>query len=158
MQNKGKVVLVIEDNESNMRLLNDLLQAQGYRTLQARNGRDGFEIACQHHPDLILMDVQLPDVSGLEVTAWLKNDDAAKSIPIVAVTAFAMFGDEKKILDAGCDAYISKPITVPDFIETIEGALAGWEYRSVERELETAQRLELAPLGYFSKTTSEALD
>ena len=112
-------VLIVEDNELNMKLFNDLLAAHGYRTIQTRNGFEALELARKHRPDLILMDIQLPEVSGLEVTRWLKDDDELCQIPIVAVTAFAMKGDEERICSGGCEAYISKPISVMSFLETI---------------------------------------
>ena len=114
-----KTVLIVEDNELNMKLFNDLLEASGYRTLQTRNGFDAIELARKHRPDLILMDIQLPEVSGLDVTRWIKEDDELKSIPIIAVTAFAMKGDEERIRAGGCEAYISKPISVTKFLETV---------------------------------------
>ena len=114
-----KTVLIVEDNELNMKLFHDLLDAHGYRTLQTRNGIDALRLAREARPDLILMDIQLPEVSGLEVTKWLKEDDALRSIPIVAVTAFAMKGDEERIRQGGCEAYIAKPISVPEFIATV---------------------------------------
>lgn len=115
----AKTVLIVEDNELNMKLFHDLLEAHGYNTLQTRNGLDALDIAREHQPDLILMDIQLPQVSGLEVTKWLKEDDGLRHIPVVAVTAFAMKGDEKKIRDGGCEAYISKPISVVTFLEIV---------------------------------------
>ena len=114
-----KKVLIVEDNELNMKLFHDLLDAQGYETLQTREGLQALAIARQHRPDLILMDIQLPEVSGLEVTKWLKDDPELKSIPVVAVTAFAMKGDEERIREGGCEAYLSKPISVGKFIETV---------------------------------------
>ena len=114
-----KTILIVEDNELNMKLFHDLLDAHGYKTLQTRNGREALAIAREHRPDLILMDIQLPEVSGLEVTKWLKEDDQLKKIPVVAVTAFAMKGDEERIREGGCEAYLSKPISVGKFIETV---------------------------------------
>ena len=96
----AKTVIIVEDNELNMKLFNDLLEAHGYKTLQTKDGRQALELAQRHHPDLIIMDIQLPEVSGLEVTRWIKSDDAIKDIPIIAVTAFAMKGDEEKIREA----------------------------------------------------------
>lgn len=119
----AKTVLIVEDNELNMKLFNDLLEAHGYRTLQTRNGLDAIEIARSHRPDLILMDIQLPEVSGLEVTKWLKEDDELRAIPVIAVTAFAMKGDEERIRQGGCEAYISKPISVAKFLETVRSYL-----------------------------------
>ena len=114
-----KRVLIVEDNELNMKLFSDLLDAHGYETVQTREGLKAIEMAREHQPDLILMDIQLPEVSGLEVTKWIKDDKALRDIPIVAVTAFAMKGDEKRIRDGGCEAYISKPITVSNFLATV---------------------------------------
>jgi two-component system, cell cycle response regulator DivK len=114
-----KTILIVEDNELNMKLFNDLLVAHGYRTVQTRNGFEALELAREHRPDLILMDIQLPEVSGLEVTRWLKDDDALCRIPIIAVTAFAMKGDEERIRSGGCEAYISKPISVNSFLDTV---------------------------------------
>lgn len=118
---KGAVkrVLIVEDNELNMKLFHDLLEAHGYQTIQTRNGRDALKLARQHKPDLVLMDIQLPEVSGLEVTRWIKDDAELRSIPVVAVTAYAMKGDEERIRQGGCEAYISKPISVLGFIETV---------------------------------------
>ncbi|KZL15244.1 response regulator [Pseudovibrio sp. Ad37] len=118
-----KTVLIVEDNELNMKLFNDLLEAHGYATLQSRNGMEALELARAHKPDLILMDIQLPEVSGLEVTKWIKEDDDLKIIPVIAVTAFAMKGDEERIRQGGCEAYISKPISVSSFLETVSGFL-----------------------------------
>ncbi len=114
-----KTVMIVEDNELNMKLFHDLLDAHGYQTLQTRNGMEALALAREHHPDLILMDIQLPEVSGLEVTKWLKEDDKLRSIPVVAVTAFAMKGDEERIREGGCEAYISKPISVSKFMDTV---------------------------------------
>ena len=114
-----KTVLIVEDNELNMKLFHDLLDAHGYRTLQTRNGMEALALAREHRPDLILMDIQLPEVSGLEVTKWLKEDDQLRKIPVIAVTAFAMKGDEERIREGGCEAYISKPISISSFIETV---------------------------------------
>lgn len=114
-----KTVLIVEDNELNMKLFRDLLEAHGYKTLQTRDGMEALGIAREHMPDLILMDIQLPEVSGLEVTKWLKDDDTLRSIPVIAVTAFAMKGDEERIREGGCEAYISKPISVTMFLDTI---------------------------------------
>jgi two-component system cell cycle response regulator DivK len=119
MDAMSKTVLIVEDNELNMKLFHDLLDAHGFETLQTKDGMDALSLAREHHPDLILMDIQLPEVSGLEVTKWLKEDDELASIPVVAVTAFAMKGDEEKIRDGGCEAYIAKPISVTKFLETV---------------------------------------
>ena len=115
----AKTVLIVEDNELNMKLFHDLLDAQGYATLETRERLQALSLARQHRPDLILMDIQLPEISGLEVTKWLKEDDDLAHIPVIAVTAFAMKGDEERIREGGCEAYISKPISVAHFLETI---------------------------------------
>ena len=119
-----KTILIVEDNELNMKLFHDLIQAHGYNILQTKDGMEALKLARQHKPDLILMDIQLPEVSGLEVTKWIKEDDNLKSIPIIAVTAFAMKGDEQKIRDGGCEAYIAKPISVASFMSTVERFLS----------------------------------
>lgn len=116
----GKTVLVVEDNELNMKLFHDLLEAHGIGTVETSNGNEVLDLAREHNPDLILMDIQLPEVSGLDVTKWLKDDDELKHIPVIAVTAFAMKGDEQKIREGGCEDYISKPISVTHFIEVIQ--------------------------------------
>ena len=119
-----KTVLVVEDNDLNMKLFCDLLEAHDYKTLQTRDGTQVLDIVREHQPDLILMDIQLPEVSGLDVTKWLKADDELKHIPVVAITAFAMKGDEEKIRSGGCEAYIAKPITVTKFLETVQQFLS----------------------------------
>ena len=116
----SKKIMIVEDNELNMKLFHDLLEAHGIDTVQTRDGRNVLALAREHKPDLILMDIQLPEVSGLDVTRWLKDDDELKSIPVIAVTAFAMKGDEQKIREGGCEDYISKPISVTRFMETIQ--------------------------------------
>ncbi len=103
-----------------MKLFNDLLEAKGYEVIQTNNGMEALDLARAHMPDLILMDIQLPEVSGLEVTKWIKDDDSLTHIPIIAVTAFAMKGDEERIRQGGCEAYISKPISVASFLQTIQ--------------------------------------
>lgn len=116
--------MIVEDNELNMKLFNDLLEAHGYATIRTREGAKAVQMARDERPDLILMDIQLPEVSGLDITRQLKADNDLKSIPVIAVTAFAMKGDEDKIRECGCEGYISKPISILDFIETIRGHLA----------------------------------
>jgi two-component system, cell cycle response regulator DivK len=116
----AKTVLIVEDNELNMKLFNDLLESKGCRIVQTRNGVEAVELARLHRPDLILMDIQLPEISGLQVTQWLKDDEELRSIPVIAVTAFAMKGDEEKIRQGGCEAYLSKPISVAKFFETVD--------------------------------------
>ena len=118
-----KRVMIVEDSELNMKLFNDLLEAQSYQTIQTSNGLEALDLARLHRPDLILMDIQLPEISGLEVTKWLKEDDELSRIPVIAVTAFAMKGDEERIRQGGCEAYISKPISVMRFLETVKSYL-----------------------------------
>ena len=118
-ENMAKTILIVEDNDLNMKLFNDLLQAHGYDTVQTMDGRDVLQLARGNSPDLIIMDIQLPEISGLEVTKMLKADDELKGIPVIAVTAFAMKGDEVKIREGGCEGYIAKPISVPTFLETV---------------------------------------
>ena len=115
----AKTVLIVEDNELNMKLFHDLLEAHGYQTSGTSNGIEALDLVRKLRPDLVLMDIQLPQVSGLEVTKWLKEDDDLAHIPVVAVTAFAMKGDEERIREGGCEAYISKPISVAHVLETI---------------------------------------
>jgi two-component system cell cycle response regulator DivK len=115
----AKTVLIVEDNELNMKLFRDLLEAHGYQTSGTSNGYEALDLVRKLRPDLILMDIQLPQVSGLEVTRWIKDDAELRHIPVVAVTAFAMKGDEERIREGGCEAYLSKPISVGKFIETV---------------------------------------
>lgn len=116
----NKTVLIVEDNELNMKLFRDLLEAHKIDTIETRNGKNVMEMAREHRPDLILMDIQLPEISGLDITKMMKADEDLKSIPIIAVTAFAMKGDEEKIRESGCEDYISKPISVMGFIEVVQ--------------------------------------
>ena len=115
----AKKILIVEDNELNMKLFHDLLEAHGIDTVETRDGRNVLDIARAEKPDLILMDIQLPEISGLDVTRSLKADADLKSIPVIAVTAFAMKGDEQKIREGGCEDYISKPISITNFLETV---------------------------------------
>lgn len=119
-RNMSKKVLIVEDNELNMKLFHDLLEAHGIATVETKDGREVLDLARTHNPDLIIMDIQLPEISGLEVTKWLKSDEDLKHIPIVAVTAFAMKGDEEKILSGGCEGYLSKPISVSEFLSVVD--------------------------------------
>jgi len=116
----AKTVLIVEDNELNMKLFHDLLEVHGYRTVQTRDGREALGLAREHRPDLIIMDIQLPEVSGLEVTRWIKDDPEVAGIPVIAVTAFAMKGDEERIRAGGCEDYVAKPISVASFIEKVK--------------------------------------
>ncbi len=121
----ARKVLIVEDNELSMLLFNDLLEAHGYTILQAKDGLEALHMAWLHRPDLILMDIQLPEMSGLEATERLKADEELRGIPIVAVTALAMPGDEKKIRQAGCEAYLAKPISIAGFMQAVEQYFLG---------------------------------
>ena len=121
----AKTVMIVEDNELNMKLFHDLLEAHGYRTVETRSGVEAVELARAHRPDLIIMDIQLPEISGLDVTRKLKADPELKAIPVVAVTAFAMKGDEERIRAGGCEAYLSKPISVAKFLQTVRQFAGG---------------------------------
>jgi len=114
-----KKILIVEDNDLNLKLFRDLLGAHGYDTIETKEGLEAITLTKSEHPDLILMDIQLPEISGLDVTRRLKADASICDIPIVAVTAFAMKDDEEKILAAGCEAYLSKPISILTFMETV---------------------------------------
>lgn len=116
----SKKVMIVEDNELNMKLFRDLVEASGYETIETRNGLMALELARSSMPSLILVDIQLPEVSGIDVIKQLKADEELRSIPIVAVTAFAMKGDEEKIRASGCEEYMSKPISVPHFITMVK--------------------------------------
>jgi len=119
MVTSAKTILIVEDNELNMRLFNDVLQASGYQTLQTGGGSEAVTLTEEHRPDLILMDMRLPGISGLEATQIIKARDDLRHIPIVAVTASALRGDEEKILAGGCDGFIAKPISIPTFLATV---------------------------------------
>ena len=116
---REKVILAVEDDPQNLKLIRDLLQASGYKTLEATDGKQAVELAKNNKPDLILMDIQMPDMNGLEAASILKKDAKTKSIPIIALTAFAMGGDEERILTAGCDGYIPKPIDIEVFLKKV---------------------------------------
>ena len=115
----NETVLVIEDNEMNMKLVRSLLQIGKYSVLEAVDAESGIQLAREHHPDLILMDIQLPGMDGLTATREIKNDPAAKDITVIALTSYAMQGDEEKARNAGCIGYISKPIDTRSFLETV---------------------------------------
>jgi len=123
MSSYPKRILIVEDNKIDVRLVKDILEARGYDTLQTGDGLEAIDLAVANLPDLILMDIQLPRMSGLEVTRRLKDDDRSRHIPIIAVTAFAMGWHEREALDSGCDAYISKPISILGFLNTVESFL-----------------------------------
>ena len=118
-------ILIVEDNELNLKLFNDLLQVRGYVTLRARTGSEGLAMAGQHDPDLVVLDIQLPDMSGLEVVRLMKQADGLRNIPIVVVTAYAMKGDEKKAQDAGCCCLLSKPVAASDLWGAVDRFLRG---------------------------------
>lgn len=115
-----KRILIVEDNELNLKLFRDLLGANGYETLETKDGNEAIQMVRSQTPDLILMDIQLPEISGLDITKMIKADDTIAHIPIIAVTAFAMKNDEEKIMQAGCQAYISKPISIGPFMDTVK--------------------------------------
>ena len=117
-------VLIVEDNSANMTLAVFLLQSAGHSVLSARDAEAGLMLARDEKPNLILMDIQLPGMDGLEATAILKRDNATRAIPIIALTALAMKGDEERIRAAGCDGYIAKPMAYRDFLATIAAQLA----------------------------------
>lgn len=119
MTQTGKTILIVEDNELNAKLFRDLLTSKGHRILETREGVEAIRIAKTENPDLILMDIQLPEISGYDLIRLMKADTATVSIPIIAITAFAMKGDEEKIRQSGCDDYLSKPISVGKFFETV---------------------------------------
>ena len=121
----AKRVLVVEDNELNLKLFCDLLRAHGHVTEPVRDGREVVQRARDFSPDLVIMDIQLPHISGLELIEALKKDEALSPVPIMAVTAYAGKGDEDRIRAAGAEAYVSKPISVMKFIETVEGLFKG---------------------------------
>lgn len=115
----GYTILIVEDDPRNLKLIRDLLQVKGYRTLEATEGKQGIELGKANKPDLIVMDVQMPVMDGLEATKILKADKETKGIPIIALTSYAMKGDEERILGVGCDDYITKPIDTRDFLKRV---------------------------------------
>jgi len=115
----GEQVLVVEDNEKNMKLVRDVLQATGYRTIEATRGEDAVELARLHAPALVLMDVQLPGLDGVEALECLRRDERTAAIPVIAVTAQAMQGDRERFLDAGFDGYLSKPVDLSELVTTV---------------------------------------
>jgi len=114
----AKTILIVEDNFINRTMFRDVLQASGYETIESVDGKDTLQLAREHQPDLILMDVQLPEGDGLEYTKMLKADEALKHIPVIVVTA-TLPEKEKEIRESGCDGYLAKPITIPTFLETV---------------------------------------
>src|SRR6202035_503654 len=128
MADNPKRILIVEDNEIDVRLLKDILETRGYDNLQTGDGLEAINLAFANLPDLILMDIQLLEISGLHVTRRLRGDERSHRIPIIAVTAFAMGWHEREALDSGCDAYISKPISIFGFLRTIESFLSGFSH------------------------------
>ena len=116
----NKKILIVEDNDLNLKLFRDLLGAHGYEITETKDGLEAINLVHHIRPDLILMDIQLPEISGLDITKKIKSDRDIAHIPIIAVTAFAMKDDEEKIMNAGCQAYISKPISIGPFLETVK--------------------------------------
>ncbi len=115
----AKTILIVEDDDRSRKMLSDLLQLNGYNVIQSVDGIDTVLLVRRHRPNLILMDIMLPNISGVVHVAELKADSNLKNIPIIAVTALVMKGDKEKLLNAGCDDYIPKPIAIPDFLETV---------------------------------------
>ena len=116
----GPQILVVEDNERNMKLFCDLLQASGYHTLEATTGESAVELALEHGPDLVLMDIQLPDIDGVEALDRLRADERFATLPVLALTAQAMEGDRERFLAAGFDGYLSKPVDIAEFVTTVK--------------------------------------
>ena len=118
-------ILVVEDNQKNMKLFRDVLASTGYRTLEATTGAQAVELAAEHAPDLVLMDIQLPDMDGVEALSRLRAGERTASIPVLALTAQAMLGDRERFLAAGFDGYLSKPVDVLDLVGTVKRHLSG---------------------------------
>ncbi len=114
-----KVILIVEDDPKNLTLFRALLQVSGYKTIEATSGKQGIELAKASHPDLILMDIQMPEISGLEATRILKADFTTSNIPVLALTAYAMKGDAERILQAGCDGYLAKPVDIKELLKEV---------------------------------------
>jgi two-component system cell cycle response regulator DivK len=114
-----KTILIVEDNEKNMKLARDILRAKGYATLEAVNGLEGVKLALEHKPDLVLMDIQLPDINGIEAFERIRADASAARVPVVAFTASVTVNDRSRIGDAGFDGFLSKPINLKEFVETV---------------------------------------
>jgi len=116
----GERILVVEDNPKNMKLVRDVLQATGYRILEATTGGRAVELASEHRPDLVLMDIQLPDIDGVEALVRLRADERTAAIPVLALTAQAMEGDRERFLAAGFDGYVSKPVDIVALVATVK--------------------------------------
>jgi len=143
----GQKILVVEDNELNLKLFCDLLRAHGYETEPVRDGREAVERARGFEPDLIVMDIQMPHITGLELIEQLKADEDLKPIPIMAVTAYAAKGDEERIRDAGAEGYVSKPISVIRFVDAVSTLLAFADDRRREEPARTLVPESLTPAG-----------
>ena len=114
------LILIVEDNEKNLKLVRDVLQHKGYETIEAMTGLEGVRLALERKPDIILMDIQLPDIDGITALGQIRSDPQAGRIPVIAVSASVMPDDQQRIVASGFDAYITKPINVKSFIETVE--------------------------------------
>jgi two-component system cell cycle response regulator DivK len=145
MADNPKRILIVEDNKVDVRLLKDILESRGYEILLTGDGVEAIDLAFVSLPDLILMDIQLPDISGLEVTRRLRSDKRSRRIPIIAVTAFAMGWHEREALDSGCDAYISKPIAMPGFLSTVESFLSRFPHESPTASLNSRSSVNECP-------------
>jgi len=119
------LILIVEDNEKNMKLVRDVLQVKGYETLEAGTGEDGLKIARARMPDLILMDIQLPGISGIEAIKALRADPATAGIPVIAITASVMQQDRQQIVNAGFNAFIEKPVNLRNLLDTVQQAIGG---------------------------------
>lgn len=117
-------ILIVEDNDKNMKLVRDVLQAKGYRTIEAVTGEDGVRLARERMPALVLMDIQLPGISGIDALRQLRADPATAAIPVIAVTASVMASDRRNIVDAGFDGYVGKPLNLKEFLEAVRNAVA----------------------------------
>ncbi len=144
----GQKILVVEDNELNLKLFCDLLRAHGYEAEPVRDGREAVERARAFAPELVVMDIQMPHISGLELIEQMKADEELKGIPIMAVTAYAAKGDEERIRDAGAEGYVSKPISLLRFVEAVARLLEAAQDRAVDRggDADEEQRSDESPL------------
>jgi two-component system cell cycle response regulator DivK len=145
----GQKILVVEDNELNLKLFCDLLRAHGYEAEAVRDGREALERARFFEPDLVVMDIQMPHISGLELIEQMKADDGLRATPIMAVTAYAARGDEERIRDAGAEGYVSKPISVVRFVEAV---------RVLLEEAAAREAVPPAEIPYEESEQSESLD
>ena len=120
----GRQVLLVEDNERNMKLFRDVLQASGYRTLEAATGERAVELVFEHRPDLVLMDIQLPDIDGIEALSRIRKDASLDAVAVIAVSASVMPDDQQKIVTSGFDAFVTKPINLKSFLDTVQRSLS----------------------------------